>query len=888
MNRDQIASNRQRNENRVLELESALDRLRVLEDYTRSRTFADALGGRGGHLEPAYSREEFLRRWKDSSAAAQARVDELVAEASDLPGGHIGPWHKRRALRIGIVADPFLYASLECAATLVPVTPVGFASELEGVDLLLITSAWNGLAGEWKGLPLANSEARSVLVDKVVPHARAAGIPVIFYSKEDPPSFTKFIGMARAADAVFTTAVECVEKYTRECGDEVPVDVLPFAVNPAVHSPLGSGRYTGHEILFAGSWFRHKYAERRRAGVEIFDGVMRSTFELLIADRNLLLDPAATSSPERYLFPEQYIDRIVRPIRHDDLMRLQRLLPVAVNLNSVVNSQSMFANRVVELQAMGTFIVSNYNAGVNSLYPHVRMPDTALDMQQTLDCLKIEEIRRAQVEGLRAVFTSDTAFERIDRIARSVDLEATSLTPRVRFVDLAGMNGSTGAREGYGSGTASGLPPLSAVDSGRPVDTATVIVDEGLASAGDAVCDLVNAFKYADVDAVRALPLATRTTPYELESIESGAQGPEQFTAYWVPAGRSPNEAVRDAENRIAVLSDDLPQRTGGEAITLSAAPWPRLDAELSVIVPVYNNGAHLRNKCFESLRRSSVFDQAEIILVDDGSTDSVTLAVLEDLERSYANVRCHRFPRGGSGSASRPRNMGLYLARTPFVTYLDPDNEQTEDGFSRLMEIMRSSELDFAIGNMVRFKEKRVLVNNVRVLAPIVSEDGLIPPNALEAISFQPMSIQALVARTDWLKSLGLTQPVGAVGQDSYFFQQMLYGARRIGLLDQPVHTYYAATANSTVNSIGPRFFQKYLPLERARVAWLHESSLFDAYCELRLEKFFCGWFLKKLSLVSGRERPECEEIIRELAALYAPHEWHDERMIALVGDAR
>src|SRR5699024_11245740 len=50
----------------------------------------------------------------------------------------------------------------------------------------------------------------------------------------------------------------------------------------------------------------------------------------------------------------------------------------------------------------------------------------------------------------------------------------------------------------------------------------------------------------------------------------------------------------------------------------------------------------------------------------------------------------------------------------------------------------------------------------------------------ALVDMQFMPISIQALVARTNWLRGIGISQPVGAVGQDSYFFQQMLYYAKK------------------------------------------------------------------------------------------------------------
>lgn len=42
---------------------------------------------------------------------------------------------------------------------------------------------------------------------------------------------------------------------------------------------------------------------------------------------------------------------------------------------------------------------------------------------------------------------------------------------------------------------------------------------------------------------------------------------------------------------------------------------------ELSVIVPVFNNGKYLLNKCFNSLKRSSIFEKMEIIIIDDGSS---------------------------------------------------------------------------------------------------------------------------------------------------------------------------------------------------------------------------------------------------------------------------
>src|SRR5690625_3530951 len=145
----------------------------------------------------------------------------------------------------------------------------------------------------------------------------------------------------------------------------------------------------------------------------------------------------------------------------------------------------------------------------------------------------------------------------------------------------------------------------------------------------------------------------------------------------------------------------------------------------------------------------------------------------------------------------------------------------------------------------------------------------------ALVDMQFMPISIQALVARTQWLRSTGIEQPVGAVGQDSYFFQQMLYYADTFAILPIAAHTYYAQVENSVVNTVNAQFFEKYLPLESARSQWLKDVGLLEEYRQTRMETFFTGWYLRKLADVPAEQRAQAISTIIKLGNMYGHHEW-------------
>lgn len=88
-----------------------------------------------------------------------------------------------------------------------------------------------------------------------------------------------------------------------------------------------------------------------------------------------------------------------------------------------------------------------------------------------------------------------------------------------------------------------------------------------------------------------------------------------------------------------------------------------------TVIMPFYNEAAFL--EAAVASVRSQSYEQWELILVDDGSTDGS-----EELARKLAQEDSRiRVIEGAHAGASAARNKGLTVARGSFVAYLDADN---------------------------------------------------------------------------------------------------------------------------------------------------------------------------------------------------------------------
>ena len=131
----------------------------------------------------------------------------------------------------------------------------------------------------------------------------------------------------------------------------------------------------------------------------------------------------------------------------------------------------------------------------------------------------------------------------------------------------------------------------------------------------------------------------------------------------------------------------------------------------VSFVVPVFNAG-HYLSEAIASIEGQVEFDLSkEIIIVDDCSTDPITLVLLAKLKQQ-PDIRIISQPKN-AGPASA-RNSGILAANGEWVCFLDADDFLLPDAMKNRMELLRSNpDAMWIAGNILTMPEIGKVVSN-------------------------------------------------------------------------------------------------------------------------------------------------------------------------------
>ncbi|OIR05732.1 putative glycosyltransferase EpsJ [mine drainage metagenome] len=119
-------------------------------------------------------------------------------------------------------------------------------------------------------------------------------------------------------------------------------------------------------------------------------------------------------------------------------------------------------------------------------------------------------------------------------------------------------------------------------------------------------------------------------------------------------------------------------------------------DQLISVIIPCYNDGEYLP-ETIEKLRQQT-YKNFEIIIVNDGSTDTNTLQILDKLEQQDIRV-IHK----SNGRMSSARNAGVREAKGTIIAALDADDYFHPTFFEKSIKVLNADENIAAVTSYIQ-----------------------------------------------------------------------------------------------------------------------------------------------------------------------------------------
>lgn len=132
----------------------------------------------------------------------------------------------------------------------------------------------------------------------------------------------------------------------------------------------------------------------------------------------------------------------------------------------------------------------------------------------------------------------------------------------------------------------------------------------------------------------------------------------------------------------------------------------PPASAKVSVIIPVFNTEAYLREALDSVLNQT--LQEIEVICVDDGSTDE-SRAILEEYAAKDSRMRVYAQANSG---LSKTRNNGISVASGEYILFMDSDDAIEADALRQLHEKAKGESLDICLFDASSFSEEEEMAH--------------------------------------------------------------------------------------------------------------------------------------------------------------------------------
>jgi glycosyltransferase involved in cell wall biosynthesis len=257
---------------------------------------------------------------------------------------------------------------------------------------------------------------------------------------------------------------------------------------------------------------------------------------------------------------------------------------------------------------------------------------------------------------------------------------------------------------------------------------------------------------------------------------------------------------------------------------------------DISIIIPCYNHGVYLK-ETLQSIKDCGPVTYAyEIIIVNDGSTDKLTLEILQEIEKEGYFI--YHQQNQGLGAA---RNNAIQLAKGRYILPLDSDNKICRPYLTTAIDILeREPAISIVYGDAEYFGEKtgRWVVGNYNL-------QKLMYGNYIDACT--------VIRKDAWVKTGGYDEKMPVMGVEDWdFWLRLSFSGFKFYYMEE-ICFYYRVSSDSMINSIS---FEKWI--------------LLDTYFQNKYRSYLNRDYLNEIILKTFKQNKKL--IIKLFLAIFYP----------------
>ena len=218
----------------------------------------------------------------------------------------------------------------------------------------------------------------------------------------------------------------------------------------------------------------------------------------------------------------------------------------------------------------------------------------------------------------------------------------------------------------------------------------------------------------------------------------------------------------------------------------------------LSIVIPVYNVEQYLE-KCVNSIINQT-YKNLEIILVDDGATDS-SGKMCDELAKSDNRIKVYHKKNGGLSDA---RNYGVERATGKYIGFVDSDDYIDEEMYEKLYEAIKKEDVDVAECNLKIIYSDRIELFTEKDYYKVCSKKEYLEEYLKIENIFGSACVRLI--KSDVAKKIKF--PVGKIYEDTYYAYDLIEKVDRYVIMNDPYYNYLMRENSITNAKFNPRIF--------------------------------------------------------------------------------